>query len=144
MIVTWESFCKRRRISLSDLVQGHGMDYDKLCVFFKARGSTFPDRLDPEVVKVLGFPEPSPTKKDPVPTPAPVEHVVSKPKPEKRIEVSIKNTKAELLDVALRLNLDASDKLTKAKILEALSTSSKVLVKQVSTGRRKASSKKKK
>jgi len=144
MIVTWESFCKRRRISLADLVQGHGMDYEKLCTFFKLRGATFPDRLDPSVVKVLGFPESSPMKKDPAPTPPSPEPAVNKPKPEKRIEVSIKNTKSELLDVASRLKLDANDKLTKAKILEVLSTSPKILVKQVSTNRRKASSKKKK
>jgi len=142
MIVTWERYCKRRRISLSDLVQGHGLDYDKLCAFFKARGATIPARTEPAVVAVFGFPETKKVKKNPVPkvpsAPKPVA-----PKVVKRIEVSIKNTKAELLEVASKLKLDANDKLTKANILEVLSASPKILVKQISTGRRKASSKKK-
>jgi len=145
MIVTWERFCKRRKITLGDLVQAHGLDYDGICSFFKARNATFPDRMDSAVVAVLGFPESKKPKLNPAPTPPP------KPKPKKpvppkkqmRVEVSIKNTKAELLDVASKLGLDANDKLTKAKILEVLSSSSNILVKQVSTGRRKASSKKK-
>ena len=145
MIVTWERYCGRRGITLGDLVQAHGLDYDKLCKFFRARNATVPERLDPAVIAVLGFPESKKVKKNPAPTPPPVEKV--EPKSEvrkiKKVEVSIKNTKAELLSVASKLGLDASDKLTKAKILEVLSTSSSVLIKQVQTGRRKASTKKK-
>jgi len=141
MIVTWERYCKRRRITLGDLVQSHGLDYDKLCAFFRARGATTPDRLDPAVVTIMGYPETKKVKKNPS-SAVPIE---PKPKPQrqKQIEVSIKNTKAELLDVASKLKLETSDKLTKAKILEVLSSSSKIRVKQISTGRRKASTKKK-
>ena len=141
MIVTWERYCKRRRISLSDLVQGHGLDYDKLCAFFRARGATVPDRSDPAVVAVFGFPETKKVKKNPIPKAPSISEV--KPKVVKQIEVSIKNTKVELLEVALKLKLDANDKLTKASILEVLSASPKILIKQISTGRRKASPKKK-
>ena len=71
MIVTWERFCKRRKITLGDLVQAHGLDYDGICSFFKARNATFPDRMDSAVVAVLGFPESKKPKLNPAPTPPP-------------------------------------------------------------------------
>ena len=139
MIVTWKRYCSRRRISLNDLVQGHGFDYEKLCAFFRSNGAAPPDRLEPEVVAVFGFPEPEQIKKDPVPMPAPV---APEPKKKvKKIEVSAKNTKAELLELCTKLKIDASAKLTKAKILDALSISSKISVKSLSAGKRKASKK---
>lgn len=145
MIVTWERYCKRRKITLGDLVQAYGLDYAGLCAYLKARNSTAPDRLDPAVVAVMGFPEPEKPKLNPSPAQPPVPEVKKAPveKKVKKVEVSIKNTKSELLDIATKLNLDANEKLTKAKILEVLSANPNVLVKPVSTGRRKASTKKK-
>jgi hypothetical protein len=145
MIVTWERFCKRRGLTLGDLVQGHGLDYDKLCAFFDARGSTFPSRHDPVVVALFGYPEPEKPTKDPESTPPPHEIVSNtSPRDSRKLEVSIKNTKAELLAMAVGLRLDVNNKLTKTKILEVLAGSSKVVVNEVQTSRRKKPRSKKK
>ena len=138
MIVTWKRFCKRRSLTLGDLVQGHGLDYDKLCAFFDARGSTSPSRRDPEVIALFGHPEPEKLIKNPEAAPPPnISSATPELKNSRKLEVSIKNTKAELLSTALGLKLDVTDKLTKTKILEILSGSSKVIVSEVQTSRRK-------
>ena len=142
MLVTWKRFCSRRRMSLNDVVQGRGLDYEKLCAFFQSNRATIPGRLEPEVVAIFGFPEPEKVKKDPASTVKQSAPTLP-PKKEKKIKVSTKNTKAELLDLCAKLKIDASAKLTKAKILDALALSPKILVDNSSSGTRKVLKKKK-
>ena len=141
MIVSWKRYCNRRRLKLHDIVQQQGLTYEKLCAFFKKRSVTPPERTEPEVLGIFGPPAPEKPKPNPVPKPSPL--VPQKPKPKKasKFELSIKDTKARLLEVAGILRLDADDKLTKQKILDVLSTSERVSIKKVVTGRRKAKKK---
>ena len=145
MKVSWKRYCSRRRLDLHDIVQQYGLTYEGLCTFFMKRDVTPPERTSPEALLVFGTPEVSKPKKNPIPRP--VEDVVTaepkviKPRSPK-FELSIKDTKARLLEVAGLVGVDASEKLTKQNILDVLSGSDRVTVKKVVTSRRKASKKK--
>lgn len=142
MIVSWKRYCNRRRLKLRDIVQQQGLTYEKLCSFFKSRRAIPPERTEPEVLDIFGPPAPPKPKHNPVPKPEKPKKPAP-PKPKKpKIELSIKDTKARLLEVAKIVNLDVSESLTKQKILDVLSTSERVSVKKVVTGRRKATKKK--
>ena len=143
MIVSWQRYCKRRRLKLREIVQQHGLSYDKLRSFFQSRRVRPPERTDPEILAIFGVPDKPKPKPNPVPKPEPKEAPAPpKPKRPSKFELSIKDTKARLLEVAQILKLDVSEKLTKQKILDVLSTSERVSVKKIATGRRKASKKK--
>jgi hypothetical protein len=145
MIVSWQRYCKRRRLKLHDIVQQRGLSYDKLCSFFRNRRVKPPGRTEPEILAIFGPPDKPKPAPHPVPKPAPEpEKKPAPPKPKRpsKFELSIKDTKTRLLEVAQILKLDANEKLTKQKILDVLSTSERVSIKKVATGRRKASKKK--
>lgn len=133
MIITWTNYLARRKIELGDVVRAYGYDYAQLSSYFLSLGVTVPDRDEPLVVELFG-PAPVPNSPE-VSTPAkPV--VVQPPKPRKKIDVSMKDTKKSLLKIASSLNLDANDKMTKSNILDALSVSEKVNVIKVKTTRK--------
>lgn len=141
MIVSWKRYCNRRRLKLRDVVQQQGLSYEKLCSFFKSRQAEPPGRLEPEVLDIFGPPDVPKPKPNPVPKPKPPKPDPPKPKRAPKFEPSIKDTKTRLLEIAGILKLDANDKLTKQKILDVLSTSERVSVKKITTGRRKATKK---
>lgn len=132
-MITWNSFLRRRKIALSDIVNAYGFNYDQLCAYFAQRGVSAPPRSAAEVRSLFG-PENQP---QPKPEPAPKVDPVP-PKRVRLIDASIKNTKKELLGICSKLQLSGvSDKMTKAKILAALQETGKVRVLDVKTTKQK-------
>ena len=135
MIVTWQRYLARRGVKLQHIVKSYGLNYEGVVAYFGNRGAVPPNRLHPEIVELFG--EPSPTvdhvKVEPASDPVP-----SPPKKKvKKLEVSIKNTKKELLEIAERLQMmSVSSKLTKAKILDELGKSEKIRVLKVQTNKK--------
>jgi len=133
MIITWTNYLARRKIGLNDIVKAYGYNYAQLSSYFLSLGVTVPDRDEPQVVEVFGPPLVEATIEPPPETTPPP----AKPqKLRKRVDASMKDTKKSLLKLAVSLNLAATDKMTKANILDMLTTSEKVNVIKVKTTRK--------
>lgn len=129
-MIAWKSFLLRRGIKLEDIVNAYGLSYEGLCLYFTQRGTSVPPRNNIQIEKLFG-PEESIAPPEQQPTPKPA----AKPAKKLRlIDVSIKNTKKELLQISAKLGLeDVSDRMTKSKILSALESTGKVKVLSVAT-----------
>lgn len=128
MIVTWRRYVARRRIALVDLVRSYGLTYEGLVAYFSARGAVPPLRDEPEIVQLFG--EQSKTAERTIPD-VKSEPPSSVSEKQRRLEVSIKNTKKQLLDIAAKLGLSTTEKMNKLDILSLLKTSEKIFVNEV-------------
>jgi hypothetical protein len=133
MIITWTKYLARRKIALEDVTKAYGYNYAQLSSYFLKLGVTPPDRDEPQVIEIFG-----PPVKAPVPATKKLFHapVTQARPPRKKVEVSMKDTKKALLDLALSLSLDVTEKMTKSNILNILSATGKVNVTQVKVARK--------
>ena len=139
MLVTWRQYFARRKISVQGLVNAYGYDYNAVCAYLEKRGVTSPPRMHPEIVDIFGMPAPekedTPAPEASNPPPAPV-------KKKRQIEVSIKNTKKELISIAASLDIfEVNDRMTKKVILSSLEKSDKIKVLKVQTRKPKLKNK---
>jgi len=135
MIITWTNYLARRKIGLDDIVKAYGYDYAQLSSYFLNLGVTVPDRDEPMVIELFG-PPPSGAGTTPQSPTNPPPKAVQPPKPRKKVDASMKDTKKTLLKLASSLNLDANDKMTKSSILDVLSSSEKVNIIKIKTARK--------
>lgn len=134
-MITWKRYLARRRLELKQVVSAHGLSYEKLVTYFEARGVVPPSRDDLYVVSIFGKPMPA---SEPKASPEIRQEDLEKPKKQKKVQVSIKDTKKTMLGLASRLGLDSvNDRMTKANILKELEKSKKVNVVDVKTNSKK-------
>lgn len=137
MIVTWRRYLARRGLYLSDLIRSYGFDYDGLAAYFSARGAVPPKRDEPEIIGLFGKPAPEQPASPASDPGTPIITSESQPRAPglRRVyNVSIKNSKKQLLGIAEKLKMPGvSDKMSKSEILAKLESSDKVLVIDIKT-----------
>ena len=141
MRVSWKRYIARRRIDFDTWAVDTGLTtYDKMKSFFEARNVEPPEHR--EVIHIVGpvlqkkATPPKPVAKQPPAKPA---HL----KPVEKPVASIRDNKTRLLELAVKMGVEANTDMTKVQILSSLKSSGKVIIKQVaSSSGRKARKKK--